>query len=63
MIFVFTPKGVVLSLPAGATPIDFAYKIHTDIGNRCIGAKANGKMVTLSLHPSLYNNFHHILQL
>ena len=46
-IFVFTPKGVVLSLPAGATPIDFAYKIHTDIGNRCIGAKANGKMVTL----------------
>ncbi|MDO4534203.1 MAG: bifunctional (p)ppGpp synthetase/guanosine-3',5'-bis(diphosphate) 3'-pyrophosphohydrolase [Clostridium perfringens] len=46
-IFVFTPKGVVLSLPAGATPIDFAYKIHTDIGNRCVGAKANGKMVTL----------------
>lgn len=46
-IFVFTPKGVVISLPAGATPIDFAYKIHTDIGNRCIGAKANGKMVTL----------------
>ncbi|MGL5245195.1 MAG: RelA/SpoT family protein [Sarcina sp.] len=46
-IFVFTPKGVVINLPAGATPIDFAYKIHTDIGNRCIGAKANGKMVTL----------------
>lgn len=46
-IFVFTPKGVVLNLPNEATPIDFAYKIHTDIGNRCIGAKVNGKMVTL----------------
>ena len=46
-IFVFTPKGAVIDLPAQATPIDFAYKIHTDIGNRCVGAKVNGKMVPL----------------
>ena len=46
-IFVFTPKGVVINLPAGSTPIDFAYRIHTDVGNRCIGAKVNAKMVTL----------------
>ncbi|WP_286907807.1 MULTISPECIES: RelA/SpoT family protein [Clostridium] len=46
-IFVFTPKGVVINLPSESTPIDFAYKIHTDVGNRCVGAKVNGKMVPL----------------
>ncbi len=46
-VFVFTPKGEVKSLPAGATPLDFAYEIHTDVGHRCVGAKANGKIVPL----------------
>jgi len=46
-IFVFTPKGEVINLPQRATPIDFAYRIHTDIGNRTVGAKVNGNMVTL----------------
>src|SRR5688500_7773484 len=46
-VFVFTPKGEVKSLGAGATPLDFAYEIHTDVGHRCVGAKVNGKIVPL----------------
>ncbi len=45
---VFTPNGEVVSLPAEPTPIDFAYRIHTEVGNRCVGAKVNGKMVQLN---------------
>ena len=47
-VFVFTPKGEVKSLAAGATPLDFAYDVHTDVGHRCVGAKVNGKIVPLS---------------
>ena len=46
-VFVFTPKGDVKSLPAGSTPVDFAYSVHTDIGHRCVGARINGKMTPL----------------
>jgi len=46
-VFVFTPKGDVLALPSGATAVDFAYRIHTEVGHRCIGAKANSRMVPL----------------
>jgi guanosine-3',5'-bis(diphosphate) 3'-pyrophosphohydrolase len=47
-VFVHTPRGDVKVLPAGSTPIDFAYRIHTDLGHNCVGAKINGKMVPLS---------------
>ncbi len=47
-VFVFTPKGDVVDLPAGATPIDFAYRIHTDVGHHCTGAKINGRLIPLS---------------
>ncbi len=46
-VYVFTPKGEVKSLPAGATPLDFAYTVHTDVGHRCVGAKVNGRIVPL----------------
>ena len=46
-VYVFTPKGEVLNLPADSTPVDFAYRIHTEVGHRCIGAKVNGRMVPL----------------
>lgn len=46
-VFVFTPKGDVVALPSSATPVDFAYSVHTDVGHRCVGARVNGKLVPL----------------
>lgn len=47
-VFVFTPRGDVIDLPAGSTPVDFAYRIHTDVGSHCVGGKVNGRIVPLS---------------
>ncbi len=49
-VYVFTPKGEVKTLPSGSTPIDFAYSVHTDVGHRTVGAKANGRIVPLHYH-------------
>ncbi|MGO9198843.1 MAG: RelA/SpoT family protein [Acidimicrobiales bacterium] len=46
-VYVFTPKGEIVTLPAGATPVDFAYAIHTEVGHRCVGARVNGRLVPL----------------
>jgi GTP pyrophosphokinase len=46
-VYIFTPKGEIKELPAGSTPLDFAYRIHTEIGHRCVGAKVNGRLVSL----------------
>ena len=47
-VFVFTPKGEIKDLPMGSTPLDFAYRVHTELGHRCIGAKVNGRLVSLN---------------
>ena len=49
-VYVFTPKGMVKQFPRGATPVDFAYSIHTEIGHHCVGARVNGKLVSLKYH-------------
>ena len=46
-VYTFTPKGAVYSFHRGATPVDFAYRIHTDVGHRCVGARVNGRLVPL----------------
>lgn len=55
-VYVFTPKGEVMALPAGSTPIDFAYSVHTEVGNRCVGARINGKLAPLDTKLSNGDN-------
>ena len=49
-IYVFTPKGTIVELPSGATPIDFAYSVHTGLGDRCIACRVDGQLTPLSEH-------------
>jgi guanosine-3',5'-bis(diphosphate) 3'-pyrophosphohydrolase len=46
-VYAFTPKGAIVTLPTGATPVDFAYAVHTEVGHHCIGARANGRLIPL----------------
>src|ERR687889_173061 len=60
-IFVFTPKGDVITLPMGSTPVDLAYAVHTEVGHRCIGSRVNGRLVALERRagaPGVLQNFH-----